>query len=59
VRPYISRELCDKCLECVDICPYEVFVLREGEVVAANPEDCIECASCVEACPENAIRMDD
>ncbi|MDR2018234.1 MAG: 4Fe-4S binding protein [Syntrophobacterales bacterium] len=59
MRPYISQELCKKCLECVEICPYEVFVFQDEDVVAANSEDCIECASCVDMCPDNAIRMDD
>jgi adenylylsulfate reductase subunit B len=59
MRPYISDELCKKCGECIDTCPYEVFRDREGAVVVAAPEDCIECTACVELCPHEAIAMDD
>lgn len=59
MRPYISEELCKKCAECVDSCPYEVFADADGEVTVKNPEDCIECTACVESCPEHAISMGD
>ncbi|MGD0230621.1 MAG: 4Fe-4S binding protein [Syntrophorhabdales bacterium] len=59
MRPYISEELCKKCGECVDTCPYEVFIDSAGEVIVANPEDCIECTACVDSCPERAISMGD
>ncbi|MGD9579407.1 MAG: ferredoxin family protein [Syntrophorhabdus sp.] len=59
MRPYIYRDLCSICLECIDLCPYDVFTDEEGEVKVINPEDCIECMSCVEQCPTKAIFMDD
>jgi ferredoxin len=59
MRPYISEVLCVKCLDCVEICPYEVFHEREDAVIVASPEDCIECTACVDSCPYQAISMDD
>ncbi len=59
VRPYISEDLCGKCGECVDTCPYEVFRDSDGAVVVAAPEDCIECTACVDSCPHEAIFMGD
>ncbi|MBA4416294.1 MAG: ferredoxin [Syntrophus sp. (in: bacteria)] len=59
MRPYISKKLCENCKECIDICPYEVFACKEGDVIVHAPEDCIECTSCVEMCPNKAIYMDD
>jgi adenylylsulfate reductase subunit B len=59
MRPYISDELCQKCGECIDTCPYEVFRDQDGAVVVAAPEDCIECTACVESCPHEAIAMGD
>jgi len=59
LRPYISKGLCNCCMECIDLCPYDVFREEEGEVNVANPEDCIECMSCIELCPAKAIFMDD
>ena len=59
VRPYISKETCTECKECIDICPYDVFTDENGTVSISRPEDCIECTSCVDNCPEGAIYMDD
>jgi len=59
MRPYISGELCERCGECVDTCPYEVFREEEDTVVVATPEDCIECTACVDSCPHEAISMGD
>jgi len=46
-------------MECIGLCPYDVFTDEEGEAKVTNPEDCIECTSCVELCPTKAIFMDD
>jgi len=59
LRPYISSDVCDRCRECIDLCPYDVFTDDEGEVKVTNPEDCIECTTCIELCPTKAISMDD
>jgi NAD-dependent dihydropyrimidine dehydrogenase PreA subunit len=59
MRPHISEELCEKCGECVDTCPYEVFAELDCAVVVASPEDCIECTACVDSCPHQAISMGD
>jgi 2-oxoglutarate ferredoxin oxidoreductase subunit delta len=59
MRPYIAEKLCDKCGECVETCPYEVFRDEDGTVVVATPEDCIECTACVDSCPAEAISMGD
>ena len=59
MRPYISEDRCEKCKECIDTCPYEVFEDLDGKIVIARPEDCIECTACVESCPHHAISMGD
>lgn len=46
-------------MECIDLCPYDVFSNEKGDVKVTNPEDCIECLSCIELCPTKAIFMDD
>ncbi len=48
----------DKCKghgECVEVCPSEVYTLKEGKTVPVNIDECIECCACAEACPEGAI----
>jgi NAD-dependent dihydropyrimidine dehydrogenase PreA subunit len=59
MRPYIAKESCNECGECVETCPYEVFRNEAGAVVVAIPEDCIECTACVDSCPHEAISMGD
>jgi len=59
MRPYIREDLCTKCGECVETCPYEVFRQEDDVVAVATPEDCIECTACVGACPLEAIFMGD
>jgi NAD-dependent dihydropyrimidine dehydrogenase PreA subunit len=59
MQPFISEDLCEKCGECVEVCPYDVFLIEGGNVVVACPEDCIECIACVENCPHKAILMGD
>lgn len=59
MQPFIAEELCKKCRECIDTCPYEVFREEDGRVVVAAPEECIECTACVDACPHGAISMGD
>ncbi len=48
----------DKCKgheECVEVCPVEVFQMKEGKSIANNINKCIECCACVMACPAGAI----
>jgi len=49
----------DKCAghaECVDVCPTDVYELKDGKAAVLNIDECIECCSCVELCPADAIK---
>ncbi|HAR94573.1 MAG TPA: 4Fe-4S ferredoxin [Deltaproteobacteria bacterium] len=59
MHPYISETLCERCGECVSLCPYDVFGKEGDSVVVVSPEDCIECTACVDNCPHKAITMGD
>jgi len=55
----IKNKLCAKCGNCVEVCPFGVFEIKEnGEIVVAHPERCKKCEACVAACPNNAIEID-
>jgi NAD-dependent dihydropyrimidine dehydrogenase PreA subunit len=48
----------DKCTgvgDCVDMCPVEVFEVKDGKAVPVNIDECTECCACVTACPNEAI----
>ena len=53
----VDIEKCDGCGTCVDVCPVEVFEIREGKSVAVNPGECISCRICELECPNNAIEI--
>jgi len=54
----IIKENCkDGCKKCVEVCPVNIFELKEERVsvVPENEDECTFCNLCLEACPENAI----
>lgn len=53
----IDLEKCDGDGTCVDVCPVEVFEVREGKAVVVNPDECLVCMACVVQCPNNAIEI--
>lgn len=51
---------CVACGKCVEVCPYDVHVIRRGEVFIANHHLCIgdDCPEpCYKICPENALTL--
>jgi NAD-dependent dihydropyrimidine dehydrogenase PreA subunit len=51
-----------KCIgdgECVDVCPVEVYELRDGKAFAVNMGECLGCESCVEVCDADAIVVEE
>ena len=57
VEVKIDVEKCDGDGTCVDVCPVEVFELKEGKAVAVNPDECLVCQACVVQCPTGAIEV--
>ncbi len=62
-KPIIDYDKCKVQKTCVDICPMEVFEVKEEDgkekVVVAKPDDCIGCRACEVQCPEKAITVED
>ena len=57
---YIDHELCQKCLDCIPVCPMGAIRLQQ-KVVTIDYETCVECGVCqrFEICPEGAIKQVD
>ena len=55
--PRIDNKKCDRCDECLDVCPTEVFDKENDETIVANPADCLGCESCIAVCPQEAITL--
>ncbi len=55
--PVVDQDKCEGCEECVDVCPMEVFEMKDGKSFPVNAEDCEGCESCVEVCEAGAITV--
>jgi len=55
----VDEAKCVGCSECVDICPEEVFELKDDKAVVVNGDECVGCESCVEACEEDAVTVEE
>jgi len=53
----VDVEKCDGCEECVNLCPSEVFQMKDGKSDPVNASDCANCLTCVESCPNGAITV--
>ncbi|MEA3429032.1 MAG: 4Fe-4S binding protein [Thermodesulfobacteriota bacterium] len=58
-HPVVDIDKCEGCEECVDICPMDVFEMKDEKSVVVRPEDCEACESCVEVCEAGAITLTD
>jgi NAD-dependent dihydropyrimidine dehydrogenase PreA subunit len=56
-EPVVDVEKCIGCGECVEVCPVDVYELRDGKSVVVMEEDCLGCESCIEVCEEEAITV--
>ena len=52
--PYIRKEKCAGCAECVRSCPEHTITIKDKKAVI-NHKNCIRCYCCQEMCPERAI----
>ncbi len=58
-NPIVDLEKCQGCEECVDVCPVEVFEMKDEKSEAVNAEECLGCESCVEVCEPGAITIEE
>lgn len=55
----VDQDKCVGCGECVDVCPVEVYEMKDGKSDPVNAEECLGCESCVEVCEGNAITVEE
>ena len=51
----ILKDWCSYCGECAGVCPKNLILVKEADVIF-NDEECgHKCTMCIDACPLNAI----
>ena len=53
----LDKEVCIKCGMCVNVCPHEVFELKDSKLEMINRDQCMECGACQINCPVSAISV--
>jgi len=54
--PLIDNELCTACGSCIEVCPPQAIVLKDGKI-QIEEEYCEECGFCAADCPVEAIKI--
>jgi NAD-dependent dihydropyrimidine dehydrogenase PreA subunit len=53
----LNQDKCIGCGLCTEVCPHNVFELRQGKAEIIDFNACMECGACVNNCPSNAIEV--
>jgi len=54
----LSQDKCTGCGRCVDVCPHEVFLIRDKKAVIIDRDRCMECGACANNCEFGALKVD-
>lgn len=55
----VDTDKCVGCGECVDVCPVEVYEMKDGKSDPVNADECLGCESCVEVCEGHCITVEE
>ena len=47
----------EKCGKCTEVCPHDVFELKNGKAAIFDKNRCMECGACAKNCPVDAISV--
>ena len=53
----LDTEKCEGCGMCVNVCPHQVFEIREGKAGIVDLDGCMECGACLKNCAFSAITV--
>ncbi len=53
----LNEETCIGCSLCTEVCPHNVFEMRQNKSCIIDFNACMECGACVNNCPSGAISV--
>jgi len=53
----LNQEKCTGCGMCVNVCPHEVFLIKDGKAQLVDKNSCMECGACAKNCLFSAIEV--
>jgi 2-oxoglutarate ferredoxin oxidoreductase subunit delta len=53
----VNQQWCKGCSICVEFCPHDVLMLKDGHAEPVNLEACTACKLCEIRCPDFAISV--
>ena len=57
IKVIVNGDWCKGCEICVDVCPKDVFIMRDFIAVVEDEESCTGCMLCEQLCPDFAIEV--
>ncbi len=54
----LSQERCTGCVMCIEVCPHDVFVMKNRKAVITDKDRCMECGACSANCAFGALTVD-
>lgn len=54
----LNQAACVGCGRCGEVCPHQVFLVRDGKAAMVDRDGCMECGACQRNCPVDAITVD-
>lgn len=53
----MDQNKCSGCGLCIDVCPQQVFVIKNKLSTIVDRDACMECGACSRNCPKQAISV--
>ncbi|HEY5555708.1 mercury methylation ferredoxin HgcB [Acetobacterium sp.] len=54
----LDLDQCTGCGRCIEVCPHQVFELKNGKSIIIDKDSCMECGACAKNCSFNAIQVE-